>query len=79
MSEPVKADLRQCETMIEKSSTWHLGGRFAPVRCESIPTHIVVDKTSGESMSLCAECLVKFKKQCSMEGLTVEKLEASDE
>jgi hypothetical protein len=65
----IPVDMDQCQTMKPSSNTFMtFGGVPGLVRCENNPTHILTEIESDidgliGKMSVCSECLEKFKSQ----------------
>lgn len=67
----MKADLKQCESVIRVTSTFRMGIE-PPARCKNPTTQIISDKT--ESMGLCDECIHQFFKRNRSEDFKVRPL-----
>lgn len=68
-------DSERCQAEVPGNGPFTIGGKIGNpkngyrVRCENKPSVIVIEKRPGPdgkrgSMSLCAKCLVVFRKQC---------------
>lgn len=79
MSEPIKADLKQCETEITAFHPFRLG-REPAERCKNATVFVVREKKAtaphgkrGE-MGLCAKCFEKFMEKYASEDYVVRTL-----
>ena len=77
MREP--ADKKQCQAEKRIGSAWSLGGVPEFKRCTEKPVVIAYEIQPGDdgekgSMSLCSDCMNKFKSQMGTEGYKFEKI-----
>lgn len=80
----IPADPKRCQAEVPNGHSFMtLGGRpGGRVRCDNIPSVIVVEQVPGAdgkcgSMSLCASCLAVFRRQMPNAKVEVKELAAS--